>query len=352
MKTLKSLFMLCAGLSFCACSSDNEPQLPEGSGAVTVKIASPLTRTVMSPYGAVEVADGDVTVTLYCGNPLSKHSSVTIDTSTGEVAKFWDVVDPKLVTASIHGGLAPEASIALEGKGNYGNIDLYQMAPDGNVPAYGETNAFTPTANSETHEGQSYQMYSAEIEMQVPFARLEFTIGRSDADSGFETLELGGVYLDNLLLSGEATTPTNTKHPDDVNFAGFTTTAKTTDSPLYDTAPAGFSFTEKSVVAPTDGKVYAYNIFPATTVGDMPIFKVWFKNATDTPQVLPYQYAIIAQYGDLSSFEAGNIYKITAGGLTDANIIPTEDGDPALYGVNVTVEKASWTVVEKNATWQ
>ena len=44
MKTLKSLLMLCAGLSFCACSSDNEPQFPEGEGMVEVKIVSPSTR--------------------------------------------------------------------------------------------------------------------------------------------------------------------------------------------------------------------------------------------------------------------------------------------------------------------
>lgn len=362
MKTMRNLFLLCAGLSLFACSSDDDAtqQFPEGKGAVTVKIVNPLSRTVGAASTATSVANGDVTVTLYYkdGEDIKKHSEVTINTSTGEVAKFWDVTNPYLVTASIHGGLAPatssavtESVVTLE---NYGNIETYQMLPSGNVPAYGETKDFFKTTNSETkpETDQIYQMYTASLTMQVPFARLEFTVKRSAETSGFTSLDLGGVYLDNLLLSGSANAPTDLKHPNDVDDQeeGFATTATGTDAPLYDTAEANFSFTSAEAVAPGNSEVYAYNIFPAAS-SDMPIFKVWFNNATDDPAVLPYQYAIIDTYS-VSAFEAGNIYTIEAYGLADTNIIPSESGDDAQFGVNVIVTQASWNVVPVTATWQ
>ena len=66
MKTLKSLLMLCAGLSFCACNSDNEPQFPEGEGAVTIKIVNPTTRAIKPTSGNAEITvTGDITIKLY-----------------------------------------------------------------------------------------------------------------------------------------------------------------------------------------------------------------------------------------------------------------------------------------------
>lgn len=358
MKTLKSLLMLCAGLSFCACSSDNEPQLPEGTGMVEVKIVNPLSRAEMTGHSSnVSVANGTVTVTLYCGDSYTEHSSVEIDTSSESVAKFWNVTDPKLVTASIHGGKAPATSTAVTENvvtlENYGGIETYQMLPSEAVPAYGETTSFVKTSNSEENGGKTYQMYSASLTMQVPFARLEFTVKRSDAASGFTSLNLGGVYLDNLYATGSDTEPTNYKHPSDDSFDGFTTTATGDDAltGLYDSPSETFSFLGANVVAPSESTVYAYNIFPASG-DDMPVFKVWFKEAADDPQVLPYQYAIIDTYIDLSGFEAGKIYKINAAALTDANILPTEDGTDAQFGVNVTVQQAAWTVETVEATWQ
>ena len=43
MKLRKGLFMLCAGLSLCACSSDDGNQFPEGTGRVEVRIVPPTT---------------------------------------------------------------------------------------------------------------------------------------------------------------------------------------------------------------------------------------------------------------------------------------------------------------------
>ncbi len=363
MKTMRNLFLLCAGLSLYACSSDDEVtnQLPEGEGMVEVKIVNPLSRAVATGNSSnVSVADGDVTVTLYYkdGETIKQHGTVTINTSTGDVAKFWNVTNPYLVTASIHGGKAPATSAAVTESvvtfENYGGIETYQIAPNANVPAYGETKTITKTTNSEVNDGKTYQMYTADLTMQVPFARLEFTVKRSDAESGFTTLNLGGVYLDNLLATGGATTPTNYKHPADDNFEGFITTATGDDalSGLYDTPASDFAFTAANVIAPSESKVYAYNIFPAEGTTNMPVIKVWFKDATDDPSVLPYQYAIIDTYGTLTGFEAGKIYKINAAALTDTNILPTEDGADAAFGVNVTVTQASWTVETVDATWQ
>ena len=62
MKTLKSLLMLCAGLSFCACGSDNEPQVLEGTGKVVVKIVAPKTTTRGTADANTTGNDGKINV--------------------------------------------------------------------------------------------------------------------------------------------------------------------------------------------------------------------------------------------------------------------------------------------------
>ena len=82
MKTLKSLLMLCAGLSFCACNSDNEPQLPEGAAAITInnKIYYYGLTAFNTLNEALSVATGKVTVAAgtYEGAASVVNSNVTI----------------------------------------------------------------------------------------------------------------------------------------------------------------------------------------------------------------------------------------------------------------------------------
>lgn len=52
----------------------------------------------------------------------------------------------------------------------------------------------------------------------------------------------------------------------------------------------------------------------------------------------------------ITKFEPGHIYRITSAKLTDENIIGDEGGN-TLYGVEVTVVEAEWTVETIDADW-
>ncbi len=354
MKTLKSLLMLCAGLSFCACSSDNDGKFPEGTGAVTVKLANPFTRVETTATGGDEgdevVVSGPITVSVYeDGNHATPTKTGDIDASMGEIT-FYGVSNPTLVTASVNGGIDPESD-AYAAK----SIGDCQSETAQTVPAFGKavSNQIIKTQDTEIYEGKTYQMFTATVEMAVPYARIEFSVKRDgNPSTKFTKLNLGGVYLDKLLATGDATEGGDYKHPSDVDIVdpAFKTTATGDDAILCDTPTGTIDFAAANAVAPADSKVYAYNIYPGDV---MPLIKIWFKNAAKTDEtVLPYQYAVVASYGDLTQFEAGKIYRITADALTDANIKSVESGTDADYAIEVTVEEAKWTIVDANASWQ
>ena len=52
----------------------------------------------------------------------------------------------------------------------------------------------------------------------------------------------------------------------------------------------------------------------------------------------------------LEAFVPGTIYRITNAELVDGNIIGDESGN-TLYGVEVTVKEAEWSVVDITADW-
>lgn len=53
---------------------------------------------------------------------------------------------------------------------------------------------------------------------------------------------------------------------------------------------------------------------------------------------------------EITKFEPGHIYRITGAQLSDQNIVGDESGN-TLYGVEVTVEEATWTVETITADW-
>jgi hypothetical protein len=241
MKLTKSLFMLCAaGLSLCACNSDeNVNQLPDGVGMVEVKVYSPETKAVTtgSPDGEIKVT-GPITVTLYAtfvGSDGKTEStppegmSVVLD-GTNTTAKFWNVKNPTKVTASVNGGTDTYASIAI-------NDTTMQVAP-ASIPAYGEAkpslsnNSSSPNfsdpddekVNANTGDNnKTYQIYTADIVMKIPVARLEVSGLSLTTGSKYTSLTLGGVYLDHISLNGPAWSDGGFKtfacSPDDYAFA-------------------------------------------------------------------------------------------------------------------------------------
>lgn len=379
MKTLKSLLMLCAGLSFCACSSDNEPQF-EGTGMVEVRVIAPQTRTSDATSGTADVkVTGNITITL---EATAGQGSVTLvqnpdGSYENTVAKFWNVKNPTRVTATINGGKQLYTTTSIS--------DVQQVPTL--VPAYGEAVPSPTSTNAKPENGaqndelvgvnpedysKSYQIYTATINMQIPVARLEVS-GITHAAHApensciFTTLTLGGVYMDNILTNGgtyanegyPAVTPTNENPLVDYQF-GATENLYGTGIKyiLGDEVNQDFLGSGTAPVFPAQvgGKdqAYAYNFYAAA--GSQPQFKIYFSNAEGTPEapVSSPRYAYITKFtdegGDDITFQNGKIYRITEAELTDDNIIGDENGNTT-YGVAVTVVEAAWKIVDIKAQW-
>lgn len=384
MKLTKSLFMLCAaGLSLCACNSDeNVNQLPDGVGMVEVKVYSPETKAVTggSTGDAIEVT-GNITVTLYAtfvGSDGKTEStpaegmSVVLD-GTNTTAKFWNVKNPTKVTASVNGGTNTYAATAI-------NAVAMQAVP-ASIPAYGEAtpslsnNSQSPVLSAPNDEkvnantgddSKTYQVYEADIAMKIPVARLEVSGLSLKSGSEYTSLTLDGVYLDKITTNGPTWNTdgfkTFTSNPIDYAFVAGEGTG--IEAILKD--PVGANFV--SGTFPTGSDVYAYNFYgaPEGTAADVantddnaeiynPSFKMYFSTGTKNPDNVIYpRFAFIKRFKDDAGktvvLENGNVYKITGAELVDDNIIGDEGGN-TLYGVEVTVTKASWTVQTIKADW-
>lgn len=390
MKLRKGLFMLCAGLSLCACSSDDGNQFPEGTGMVEVKVVTPQPRAIETGSGDTDIlVSGDITITLYAdfvnSNGTTSNSTTKTTTITaGETAKFWNVKNPTKVTATVNNGKAeysstvitdfnptePENAIAKESIPAYGEV-IPQLTSNSSSPNMNDSDKDKVNANTGDNN-KTYQVYTAEINMKIPVARLEVSNLKLSNTSKYSSLTLKGVYLDHINPNG----------PNWTENEGFTTITGTaldyayeqnkgtgTEAILKDEVNAEFV----NATLPTDSKVYAYYFYGApegtqtdnedTNVTNSatynPSFKMYFSEGTvkqdEDPASFP-RYAFIKRFKDTNGktvvLENGSVYKIIGAdvGLNDENIIGDESGN-TLYGVEVTVVQAKWTVKTINADW-
>ena len=369
MKLTKSLFMLCAaGLSLCACDSDDiKDQLPEGNGAITVKVTLPETRATV---GATTGAAGEDKVTvegdIYVRLTATKGGGIQKVTAGNEVT-FWGIAGPTMVEAFINGGSyvntnKPEINTSSNTDADFtdGDDNYNMQAIATKVPAYGkvESAEINLTGESGYNNGISYQMYEATVTMQIPVARIEFAVNYDFSSTTFTALNFQGVYLDNILLTPDAAIK-DYRHASDVDLKDgetlvYTTTATGSPAVLFDYPDSPLSFTtNKTGYLPETDQVYAYNIYP----GDVPHIKLFFNGATSGEYVLPYQYAVVKSYKQgetpITEFEAGKIYRVTALNLAPNNLATKEDGtDVGIeYGIEVQVTEAKWDVVDVNGSW-
>lgn len=360
MKTLKSLLMLCAGLSFCACNSDNDGLFPEGKGAVTVQIVPPTTRA-LSDGTAVdgEVVHGDITLTLHHGGD---DQTATLYYNAGDKKYYYDsefsepcgsplkvvfysVVSPSELEATMNGGVSSYDAIAI----NSNNPNM-QATPDA-IPVYGSTEEFSLSGNK---VGESLE-YTATVDLKIPVARLEVNIKGGDLSS-FGSVKVIGAYLDHYKPNdGTALSDqTNYYHPDDTNNE--TVKHGTGTSVLYD---SGEYVLTQNAFAPSDEQYFAYNFYAtkdednATTVPN-PKFKLLLSvtKTAEGPVIPTTQYAIIENFVKESApttpvnFVNGQIYRITGlvlnGNTTTNNIQVDEEGTAVTYALTATVTQASW----------
>ena len=387
---MNKFFMLgLAGLAFAACSNDEEVgnQLPEGNGAVTIKLVSPaMTKAVDEGTGSVSTVKvtGTVTITLQDGTD-TKSASVSVSedgTLSSPTVTFWNVTNPGKITAVMHDGISNYSNVAITG----GNPELQTLPAS--IPVYGEAtptpmNISKPGVDGEDDtnfgaqagdQNKNFDMYEATVSLQIPVARLEVSgltyVDHQDGACKFEDLKICGVYLDHV-RPGDGADPENYKFPSDANGGP----DSEEDALLYDEINGGLSggdlFTS-TVSWPTDANkttpVFAYNFYaPAAndatitsvdknvSIAQNPHFKVVFSYTDNSTAVstTKYRYAMITAYKEGDNYivmRKGRIYKITGAQISDDAIIPDEEGNTT-YGVEVTVKEAVWEVHTITGEW-
>lgn len=401
---LNKFFMLgMVGLAFAACSNEEEVDNGlSGLSAVSIKIeASEMTRAIADATQAgdgtdkVEVvpqANTEVVITLTADEGGGEFKLTPDQWNKGQVVTFWNVSNPTSVTVSMNGGVASYNAINIA----TGSPSL-QVLPAA-IPVYGSTSTFTPTDKSgspdadDDHqtgattedESKKYQIYTAEVQLDIPVARLEVSgikhVTHADTEEDkclYSELTIAGVYMDNVK-------PTDAGTRTDYQFS-YPGTGSGSEAILKDEINDNTDFLAEGKVWPasaTPAKAYAYNFYGPTAaeieaaekVADddetddvdealeakqalNPKFKIYFSKATGvdggTPVTEP-RYAMITNYKDKNGnsiiLKNGTIYRITEAVLNDSNIIGDETGN-TLIGVEVTVVEAKWDVQTINADW-
>ena len=389
-----------AGLAFAACSNDDDlsngnPTF-DGNGAVSIKISnSVMTKATTATNGtSVEVVPADETTVIITLTDGTEESSIELSKEqwiAGQVVTFWNVTDPKKVTVSMNGGISSYAKTKIQDA-------TLQVAPNV-IPVYGETETFTPTSRNESptigddHEtgadtddaNKKYQIWTATINLEIPVARLEVS-GIKHLDLGesciFSELSIDGVYLDNVREYDDGSSRGDYQFVANGTGTGSEAILKESiNAPNNDFMSLTSEWPEQpegsEYGVPTN--VYAFNFYGPTDkeISDAlatddsetidvdealpakqalnPKFKIYFANAVGSSDpVTKPRYAMITNYKDQNDnsiiLENGHIYRIVKAELDDKNIIGDEGGN-TLYGVEVTVEEATWKVETIKADW-
>lgn len=388
---------------------------PDGGGAVSIRLVNPgvLTKGIANPTPGSSVAvTGTIKIDLYDNQTTTVSQTMSFDASTindETVLTFWNVQAPKKIAVSINNGAANYSDVAISDLQAapasipaYGETTKFTLTDDMKSPDLDNDHEATGGNKQEqgANEGDDkklYQIYTAKVTMAIPVARLEVSgikhkehpqqIEPGTDQCEYTTLTIKGVYMDNLYTKGGAYQENNSsegsdgfynskfadgstlqdycwddtvEEPNDINL-GTGITAILKDAITTGTS-LGENFLEKGASWPksTDedaAQVFAYNFYPASGIDNMPKFKIYFDTSVSSDPANPKpapRFAMITKYKkdgrDLNAFEPGKIYRITNAELVDGNIIGDESGN-TLYGVEVTVKEAEWSVVDITADW-
>lgn len=345
MKFNKFFMLAMAGLAMTACSNDEEMgNNLSGNGVVEVRIVAPQTRALETPDASTDkvTVEGKIQVRL-TADKGGGTKEITADGGVHTV-KFYGVQGPDKIEAWINDG-------DTKGKGSTEISDMQIVAKS--IPAYGSNYQFNLTGKTETTDGTKYEMYETRVDLKIPVARLEISgikhVHLAEPDKGckYSALTIDGIYLDKVstTLGGEVV---DYSWPAVEGGAPLPILRDEITEPEND-----FMNLDKVWPSQESGKVYAYNFYPSE--GQQPLVKIYFENATASDTQNPVsepRYAVIKSYNGNPNFkfEAGRIYRITDVQLEDKNIIGDEEGN-TLYGVNVTVTEAQWSIENITGEW-
>lgn len=389
---------------------------PDGGGAVSVRLVNPgvLTKGLANPVDGASVAvTGTIKIDLYDNQTSTVSQTMSFNASaiTDEtVLTFWNVQAPKKIAVSINNGVANYSSVAINGLQTapasipaYGETTKFTLTGDMKSPNLDNDHEATGGNKQEqgANEGDDkklYQIYTAKVTMAIPVARLEVSGIKHKAhpqqtEPGtdkceYTTLTIKGVYMDNLYTQGGAYQENNSsegsdgfynstfangtslqdycwdaaiEEPDDINLGTGITAILRDEITAGIAVGENFLETDASWPKNTDedeAQVFAYNFYPASGIDNMPKFKIYFDTSVSSDPTNPKpapRFAMITKYKkdgkELTAFEPGKIYRITSAELVDGNIIGDEGGN-TLYGVEVTVKEAEWSVIDISAEWQ
>lgn len=370
MKMNKFFMLGLAGLAFAACSNEEDAinNGPQGTGAVTIRVMSPMTKTLgdatTETDGTDKIAvvpqDGKIYVRLTAAN-----GSYTKAITSGNEVKFYGVSGPSKVEAWVNDTpIADGENVGKLPKGQgIADITTFKEIEPEAIAAYGSTETITLSGSTETvTEGgtsTTYEMYEAEVTMEIPVARLEVSGIKhvthpveGEATCKYASLTIDGIYLDKV--KSTATGAIVDYHMPEVGAEG--EDGYIPAPILSDVISAPNNFLASGAVWPavqTPAQSYNYYFYPDAT--QMPILKIYFANATSADPNNTFsepRYAVIQSYNgnENFAFQAGTIYRITEVELKDANIIGDEEGNN-LYGVDVTVVEAQWDVETISGEW-
>lgn len=346
MKLNKFFMLAMAGLAMTACSNDDEMgNNLSGNGVVEVKIVAPQSRALETPDASTDnkvTVEGKIQVKLIADKG-GDTKEITADGGAHTV-KFYGVQGPKQIEAWINDG-------DTKGKGETNISDMQIVAKS--IPAYGISKKINLTGKTETTDGTTYEMYETSVDLKIPVARLEISgikhvhLAESDKGCKYSILTIDGIYLDKVstTLGGEVVDYSWSKVPGSVPMPILKDEINEPEN--------NFMNLDKVWPSQESGKVYAYNFYPSE--GQQPLVKIYFENATASDAQNPVsepRYAVIKSYNGNPNFkfEAGRIYRITKVELEDKNIIGDEEGN-TLYGVDVTVTEAQWSIETISGEW-
>lgn len=353
MKMNKFLMLGIAGLAFAACSNEEDAtnNALQGNGAVTVRVVSPMTKTVGDATTEddgtdvipVVPQDGLIHVRLTAGGQIYTE---TIVAEAANDVTFYGVTNPTMVEAWVNNG-------DEEAQGTTHILNLQSYEPE-EIPAYGSTTQIDRAGRVEMNNGTTYEMYEANVTIEIPVARLEVSgIKHVDHEAAetqcvYTELTIDGIYLDKV---------SNTDGGDIVDYhmpaVGEEGQPGYIPAPILWDAITSASFLDASSVWPATAdpaQCYYYYFYPKAT--QMPILKIYFANAEGENNPSEPRYAVIKSYNGNANyqFEKGTIYRIKDVTLKDENIIGDEEGNTT-YGVDVTVVEAKWDVETITGEW-